>query len=78
MKNNIYLHLQVGDIIYVAGQIALVPGTLNIVEGGIRRQCRLSLRHVSRIIKAVDPNTQLRDVVQVNYINLVNIFSSLY
>lgn len=50
----------------MAGQIALVPGTLNIVEGGIRRQCRLSLRHVSRIIKAVDPNTQLRDVVQVN------------
>lgn len=43
-----------------------MPGTLNIVEGGIRQQCRLSLRHVSRIIKAVDPNTQLRDVVQVN------------
>jgi len=43
-----------------------VPGTLSIVEGGIRQQCRLSLRHVSRIIKAVDPNTQLRDVVQVN------------
>lgn len=56
--------IRVGDIIYVAGQIALVPGTLNIVEGGIRQQCRLSLRHVSRIIKAVDPNIQLRDVVQ--------------
>ncbi|XP_050540996.1 uncharacterized protein LOC126905392 [Daktulosphaira vitifoliae] len=56
--------IKVGDIIYVAGQIALVPGTLNIVEGGILRECRLSLRHVSRIIKAVDSNTQLRDVVQ--------------
>jgi preprotein translocase subunit Sec61beta len=25
----------------------------------------LALRHVGRIIKAMDPNTQLRDVVQV-------------
>ncbi|XP_067011966.1 uncharacterized protein [Anabrus simplex] len=56
--------VRVEDIIYVAGQIALVPGTMQLVEGGARKQCRLSLRHVGRIIKAMDPNTQLRDVVQ--------------
>jgi diphthine-ammonia ligase len=55
----------VGDIIYVAGQIALVPGTMQLVEGGVRKQCRLALRHVGRIVKAMDTNTQLRDVVQV-------------
>lgn len=54
-----------GDIIYVAGQIALVPGTMQLVDGGVRKQCQLALRHVGRIVKAMDPNTQLRDVVQV-------------
>ncbi len=56
---------QVGDLVYVAGQIALVPGTMEMVEGGVRKQCRLALRHVARIVRAMDPNTQLRDVVQV-------------
>lgn len=54
-----------GDIIYVAGQIALVPGTMQLVDGGVRKQCQLALRHVGRIVKAMDPTTQLRDVVQV-------------
>jgi hypothetical protein len=62
---NMVEFLEVGDIIYVAGQIALVPGTMQLVDGGVRKQCQLALRHVGRIVKAMDPNTQLRDVVQV-------------
>ena len=42
-----------GDIIYVAGQIALVPGTMQLVDGGVRKQCQLALRHVGRIVKAM-------------------------
>lgn len=38
---------------------------MQMVEGGVRKQCRLALRHVGRIVRAMDPNTQLRDVVQV-------------
>ncbi|XP_014285681.1 uncharacterized protein [Halyomorpha halys] len=56
--------IRVGDIIYVAGQIGLVPGSLVLVSGGIKRQCRLALRHVGRLVKAMDKDTQLRDVVQ--------------
>uniref|UniRef100_A0A023F2R4 Diphthine--ammonia ligase n=1 Tax=Triatoma infestans TaxID=30076 RepID=A0A023F2R4_TRIIF len=56
--------IRVGDIIYVAGQIGLVPGTMTLVTGGIRRQCRLALRHVGRLVKAMDKDIQLRDVVQ--------------
>jgi enamine deaminase RidA (YjgF/YER057c/UK114 family) len=56
---------QVGDIIYVAGQIALVPGSMQMLEGGISQECRLALRHISRIISAMDQSTLLRDVVQV-------------
>ncbi|XP_065203187.1 uncharacterized protein LOC135833358 [Planococcus citri] len=57
--------IKVGDIIYVAGQIALVPGIMQMVDGGIFQECRLALRHVGRIINAIDQNTLLRDVVQV-------------
>lgn len=60
--------IKVGDIIYVAGQIALVPGIMQMVDGGIFQECRLALRHVGRIINAIDHNTLLRDVVQVRYL----------
>ncbi|XP_055298173.1 uncharacterized protein LOC129566345 [Sitodiplosis mosellana] len=54
---------KVGEITYIAGQIALVPGSMTIIEGGIRPQCKLTLRHISRIAKAMN-NGQLRDIVQ--------------
>lgn len=57
---------------YVAGQIALVPGTMQMVDGGICQECRLALRHVGRVISGIDQNSLLRDVVQVTIIwNLI-------
>jgi len=60
--------LQVRDIIYVAGQIGLVPGTMKLVEGGARMECKLALRHLNRIMKATDYKVELRDVVQVSLV----------
>lgn len=37
---------------------------MTLIEGGIRAQCKLALRHVSRIAKAMNAYGQLRDVVQ--------------
>lgn len=37
---------RVGEITYISGQIALVPGNMTIIEGGIRLQCKLALRHI--------------------------------
>ncbi|EDW62389.2 LOW QUALITY PROTEIN: uncharacterized protein Dvir_GJ16780 [Drosophila virilis] len=54
---------RIGDITYISGQIALVPGSMTIIEGGIRPQCKLTLRHISRIAKAMNAQGQLRDVV---------------
>lgn len=54
-----------GDIINVAGQIPLVPGSMLLVEGNELVQCRLALRHVQRILNAMDSKIQIRDVVQV-------------
>lgn len=42
-----------GDgLIYVAGQIGLVPGSMEMVRGGPRCECQLALRHVDRVLKA--------------------------
>ncbi|CAL8111401.1 unnamed protein product [Orchesella dallaii] len=54
----------VGDIIYIAGQIALVPGSMLLLDGGARMECRLALRHLDRILRAVDPKVEIRDIVQ--------------
>lgn len=51
-----------GDIILVAGQIPLVPGNMNLLDMNIKQQCRLTLRHIDRIVKAMD--AKLRDIVQ--------------
>ncbi|CAK9832233.1 Diphthine--ammonia ligase [Anthophora retusa] len=56
--------VRVGDIILVSGQTPLEPGNRGFLNLNIKRQCRLALRHIDRIIKAMDSNTQLRDIVQ--------------
>lgn len=55
---------KVGEITYISGQIALVPGSMKIIEGGIKPQCKLIMRHIHRISKAMHTQGQLRDVVQ--------------
>ncbi|GLV35478.1 uncharacterized protein CBL_01373 [Carabus blaptoides fortunei] len=56
--------IRVDDIICVAGQIGLVPGNMQLVKGGIRQQCQLALRHIGRIVKAMDHTSQFQNVVQ--------------
>lgn len=56
--------VRVGDLIYVSGQIPLIPGTMRLIEGGIIAQCKLSLRHMQRIARAMSPHGDLRNVVQ--------------
>lgn len=68
---------KVGEIFRVAGQIGMIPGTLELIEGGVLKQCRLSLRHIGRITAALDPNMQIRDVVQGIFISSVQIYSKL-
>lgn len=54
--------VRIGDVIHLAGQIGLVPGSLEMVNGGIKSQCQLTLRNIGRLLNAIDSN--LRDVVQ--------------
>jgi diphthine-ammonia ligase len=55
---------KVGEITYISGQIGLIAGNMTIISGGIRQECKLTLRHINRIAKAMNSYGQLRDVVQ--------------
>lgn len=60
----IYLFFfQVNGILHVAGQIGLIPGSMKMIEGGLKTQALLSLRHVERILAA--KQCGLGDIVQV-------------
>ena len=48
--------------LYVAGQIAMIPATLQIINSGIRAEARLSIRHVERILLAMPGNASLQNI----------------
>ncbi|KAJ0176196.1 hypothetical protein K1T71_008370 [Dendrolimus kikuchii] len=56
--------VKVGEVIGTCGQIALVPGSMRLAEGGARAQCALALRHLTRVIRAMHPRAHIRSVVQ--------------
>ncbi|CAH2013707.1 unnamed protein product [Acanthoscelides obtectus] len=63
--------IMVRHTILLAGQIGLVPGSMEMVKGGIKSECQLTLKHVTRLLKANNPNFNLRNVVQVRYIHII-------
>ncbi|NXW10168.1 DPH6 ligase, partial [Fregetta grallaria] len=55
--------IKVGDVLYCAGQIALVPCTMQLVSGGIWTEAIVSLRHVERLLQAMSQDTALHHVI---------------
>lgn len=55
--------IQVGNTLYVAGQIGLDPATRKLVEGGTQAETRQALENCRAILEAA--GMSLRDVVQV-------------
>jgi 2-iminobutanoate/2-iminopropanoate deaminase len=43
--------IQVGNLIYISGQIPIDPATGNFVEGGIKEQTRQSLTNIQAILE---------------------------
>ncbi|XP_061854599.1 diphthine--ammonia ligase isoform X3 [Colius striatus] len=58
--------IKVGDVLYCAGQIALVPCTMQLVSGGIWTEAMVSLRHVERVLQAMSQKTALHHVITAN------------
>lgn len=57
---------QVDDVVMCAGQIALVPCTLQMVSGSVALQTRLCFSHVEKVLNAVDSNLSLNHVIHVH------------
>jgi 2-iminobutanoate/2-iminopropanoate deaminase len=55
--------VQVGNTLYLAGQIGLDPATRQLVPGGIRAEARQALENCKAILEAA--GFRLQDVVQV-------------
>jgi 2-iminobutanoate/2-iminopropanoate deaminase len=55
--------IQVGETLWVAGQIGLDPATRELVPGGIREETRRALENCKAILEAA--GFSLKDVVQV-------------
>ena len=55
---------QVNGTVHLAGQIGLVPGSMQLVDGGAAVEAALALRHAFRALEAV--GTSAKEVVQVS------------
>ncbi|KAF5286755.1 hypothetical protein FQA39_LY04178 [Lamprigera yunnana] len=70
--------IRIGDTIHVAGQIGLVPGSMQLVQGGAETQSQVAARNLGRIINAMDPNSNLRNVVQaICYVTDIKLIDSV-
>ena len=50
--------VRVGEFIYTAGQIALVPGTGKLIEGGIEAQTRQVMQNLANELEAAGSNLE--------------------
>jgi len=44
--------VRVGNMLYLAGQIGTVPGTLELVEGGLEPEARQTIENIKRVLEA--------------------------
>ncbi|XP_078419396.1 diphthine--ammonia ligase [Cetorhinus maximus] len=58
--------IKVGDEIFCAGQIGLVPCTMQLSKGGVKSEAALSLRHIQRVLEAMKSGTNLSNILLAN------------
>ncbi|XP_072555026.1 diphthine--ammonia ligase isoform X2 [Paramormyrops kingsleyae] len=62
--------VKVDDAVFCAGQIALIPCRMQLVEGGPSLQASLALHHVLKVLEAIDSRLGLCHVLQIHcYVN---------
>jgi len=54
--------VRVGDVLYLSGQVGVVPGTLKLVPGGIRDEARQAMENIRPTLEA--HGRSMRDVVK--------------
>ncbi|XP_035388671.1 diphthine--ammonia ligase isoform X2 [Electrophorus electricus] len=58
--------VRVDEAVFCAGQIALVPCTMQLLHGGPTRQAQLCYGHMSRVMGAVGPGLHLHHALQAH------------
>ncbi|XP_042300383.1 diphthine--ammonia ligase isoform X3 [Sceloporus undulatus] len=58
--------IQIGDVLYCAGQIALVPCTMQLTNAGVEAEALLSLNHVEKVLKAMSHGAELHHILMAN------------
>ncbi len=65
--------VKAGDTVYLSGQIALIPETMHMVEGGINTEIRQVITNLSAVAQAA--GGQLSDAVKITvYLTDLNNF----
>jgi 2-iminobutanoate/2-iminopropanoate deaminase len=68
--------VQIGDLIYSAGQIPLVPETGKLIEGGIEAQTRQVMQNLSAVLEAA--GSSLSNVIKTTiYVTDLADFASI-
>ncbi|KAB7493716.1 Diphthine--ammonia ligase, partial [Armadillidium nasatum] len=56
--------VQIGDLIFIAGMIGMIPMSLQIVNESVETQARLAYRHIGRILPVISAKATIKSVVQ--------------
>lgn len=59
----LYERFQVGSSIFASGSIGLIPRSMTIIPQGIKAEAHLALRHVDRVLKAIDSSSSVQDAI---------------
>ncbi|XP_007180501.2 uncharacterized protein LOC103000372 [Balaenoptera acutorostrata] len=58
--------IKVGEVMYPAGQIALIPSTMKLVSGRIQTEAPMSLSHTLKILEALHRGTGLHHILMAH------------
>lgn len=68
--------IRLGNVVYTAGQIALVPETGQLIEGGIEAQTEQVMRNLGQVLEAAD--SSLAHVIKTTiFVTDINDFATV-
>jgi reactive intermediate/imine deaminase len=62
--------VKVGNTVWISGQIPLVPGTSELVPGGISEQATQAFQNLNAIAEAAGGNLQQAVKINISLVNL--------
>ena len=72
--------IKVGDFLYCSGQVPLVPGTGELVAGGIKEQTKQSLENLQQVLDAAggDFNSVVKTTIYLTDLGDFSIVNEIY